>query len=154
MASNDRPSLRDVATLMNELLGRWQTSRGNGERKMTAVLADDSIIVRDRVKAYLRFAGYDVLAACKNGREAVDACKEHKPDVAVLDISMPVMNGDAAALEIQRANLAKHVVVATSQIQDATLAPIHEAGIGVIAKPFYQDKFVKELRAIVDGDAP
>lgn len=116
---------------------------------MTAVIADDSIIVRDRVKAYLQFAGYDVVAACRNGREAIDACEKFKPDVAVLDISMPIMGGDEAAIHIKKARLATHVIVATSQIQNATLAPVHDAGVGVIAKPFYRDKFVREFNKIV-----
>lgn len=118
----------------------------------TVVLADDSVIVRDRVKAYLRFAGYEVLATCKNGREALEACAEFKPDVAIFDISMPVMNGDAAALEVKSKELATHVIVATSQIQNATLNSLKEAGIGIIEKPFFQDKFVNRLRAIVHGD--
>lgn len=114
-----------------------------------AVLADDSMIVRDRVKAYLILAGYDVVGMGKNGLEGYELCAKYRPDVAIFDVSMPVMNGDVAAIKVKAEKLARHVIVASSQIQDATLGPVLEAGCYTIAKPFYQEKFILNLRDIV-----
>lgn len=116
---------------------------------MRCVVSDDSMIVRDRVKAYLRAAGHTVVGMAANGKEGYDMCVRHRPDIAIFDISMPVMNGDVAAMRVKAENLAKYVVIASSQTQLATLADVISAGCKVISKPFFQDKFAMAIAKII-----
>lgn len=120
---------------------------------MRALIADDSQIVRDRLRGYLRDCGHEVVAMAVNGREAVDKARETKPDIAVIDISMPVMNGDQAAIVIRTEKTVRYILVATSQVQHATLAPLINLGIDIIAKPFYREKFIKKLNEVIYGDS-
>jgi DNA-binding NarL/FixJ family response regulator len=66
------------------------------------VLADDHLVLRQALKALLERHGLEVVADEADGRAAVDAVKRHAPDVAVLDVAMPVMGGVDAAREIAR----------------------------------------------------
>jgi len=66
------------------------------------VLADDHLVLRQALKALLEHRGLEVVADEADGRAAVDAVQRHAPDVAVLDVAMPVLNGVDAAREIAR----------------------------------------------------
>jgi two-component system, NarL family, response regulator NreC len=66
------------------------------------VLADDHLVLRQALKALLEQRGLAVVADAGDGRAAVAAVQKHAPDVAVLDVAMPVLNGVEAAREIAR----------------------------------------------------
>jgi len=66
------------------------------------LLADDHPIVRDGLRAILEREGFKVVAEACNGREAIQMTEQFHPDVAVLDLSMPILNGIDAAREIRR----------------------------------------------------
>ena len=61
------------------------------------VLADDHILVRQSLKSLLEREGFKVVAEASDGQEALRQVQSHQPDVAVIDISMPVLNGLDAA---------------------------------------------------------
>ena len=76
------------------------------------VLADDHSIVRKGLRAVLEEEpGIEVAAEASNGREAVRACEELRPHVAVIDIAMPQLNGIEAAVQIQKASPATGVIM-------------------------------------------
>lgn len=62
----------------------------------TVVVADDEPVLRMVLTAFLRRAGVRVLAEVENGLQAVEACREHRPDVLLIDANMPVMSGEEA----------------------------------------------------------
>ena len=62
----------------------------------SVVVADDQELVRTGLRALLEARGVDVLADAENGRTALEATRIHRPDVLVMDIRMPVMDGIAA----------------------------------------------------------
>src|SRR2546425_9190049 len=64
------------------------------------LLAEDHLIVRQGVKQLLTREGYNVVAEAADGREAVRLAQEHCPDIAVLDLGMPLLNGVDAARQI------------------------------------------------------
>src|SRR5438552_16581532 len=64
------------------------------------LLAEDHLIVRQGVKQLLTREGYSVVAEAADGREAVRLAQEHCPDIAVLDLGMPLLNGVDAARQI------------------------------------------------------
>lgn len=121
---------------------------------MRCVIADDSMVIRPRLKAYLNAAGHQVVGVATNGKEGYDMCKLHKPEIAIFDVSMPVMNGDDAALRVKREGLAKFIIIASSQVQAATLDNLRRDGIHIISKPYFQDKLITQLARIIAGPPP
>lgn len=108
---------------------------------MRCVIADDSTIMRGEYKAYLTRAGHSVVEECTCGRDAVDACARQRPDLVVLDIVMPPMNGNEAAALIMDAGTAKYVLMATGNGQDAIVQPLLARGARALIKPFHEPKF-------------
>lgn len=69
----------------------------------TILVADDNPTVRKMLcKIFEAEEDYDLCAEAANGKDAIDLAKEHKPDLTILDFSMPVMNGLDAARELKR----------------------------------------------------
>src|SRR5260370_3630159 len=68
------------------------------------VLADDHVLVRQGLKSLLEREKFQVVAEASDGQEAVRLTEEHHPDIAVLDISMPTLNGIVAAREPRRSS--------------------------------------------------
>src|SRR5260370_26533665 len=66
------------------------------------ILADDHQIVRQGLKVLLEREGFKIVGEASNGQEAVQLAQKFQPDVAVLDLAMPILNGLDAAREIQR----------------------------------------------------
>ena len=66
------------------------------------LLADDHQVVRQGLKALLEREGFHVVAEASDGQQAVQLAKQFQPDVAVLDLAMPILNGLDAAREIQK----------------------------------------------------
>ena len=100
------------------------------------VVAEDEAIIRMDLRELLGEEGYEVVAECGRGDEAVELVREHRPDVALLDIKMPGMDGISAARAIAGERLAAVVLVsAFSQrelIEEASDAGVH----GYVVKPF------------------
>ena len=76
------------------------TPPGEPGRPVTVVIADDQALVRGGFRLILKAAGIDVVAEAANGAEAVDAVREHQPDVVLMDVRMPVMDGIEATRRI------------------------------------------------------
>ena len=66
------------------------------------VLADDHVLVRQGLRSLLEREKFQVVAEASDGQDAVRLSETHHPDIAVLDISMPTLNGIVAALELSR----------------------------------------------------
>lgn len=81
--------------------------------KNTVVIADDHRMFREGLKALLEDGGFNVVGEAENGQEAIRLTRQHNPQVAVLDYSMPVLNGIDAAKEIQRQSPETAVVMLT-----------------------------------------
>ena len=80
---------------------RSETSDGS---RLRLVIADDHDLLRDGIRSRLADEEFvNIVGEARNGREAVDLCVDLKPDMVLLDISMPVLNGLEAAVEIKNA---------------------------------------------------
>ncbi len=73
------------------------SAKGTSLRLQRILVADDEHLVVQGLTRCLTDLGYAVMAACKNGEEALQACRDDRPDLALLDIQMPKMNGLEAA---------------------------------------------------------
>ena len=100
------------------------------------VVAEDEAIIRMDLRELLQEEGYEVVAECGRGDEAVELVRTHQPDVALLDIKMPGLDGISAARQISAERLAAVVLVtAFSQrelIEEASDAGVHR----YVVKPF------------------
>lgn len=103
-------------------------------RKRVLVAEDESIIRMDIVET-LREAGFDVVAEAGDGEQAVALATEHKPDIIVMDIKMPNMDGIEAAEKIQALKIP--VVLLTAFSQKELVERATEAGaMAYVVKPF------------------
>lgn len=118
------------------------------------VLADDHAVVRAGLKAVLSAArDIEVVAEAKNGREAVTLVERFKPDVVVMDLSMPDLDGTAATKEIVEKGLAARVLVLTMHAEEDYLVPLMEAGAaGYLMKNAADRELVDAVRAVAHGD--
>ena len=100
------------------------------------VVAEDEAIIRMDLREMLQEEGYEVVAECGRGDEAVALVREHLPDVALLDIKMPGLDGISAAREISADRLSA-VVLVTAFSQRELIEEASDAGVqGYVVKPF------------------
>jgi DNA-binding NarL/FixJ family response regulator len=118
------------------------------------ILADDHAVVRAGLKAVLSAArDIEVIGEAKNGREAVAMVERFKPDVVVMDLSMPELDGTAATKEIATKGLATRVLVLTMHTEEEYLVPLMEAGAaGYLVKSAADRDLVDAVRAVAHGD--
>jgi DNA-binding NarL/FixJ family response regulator len=118
------------------------------------VLADDHAVVRAGLKAVLNSAkDIEVVAEARNGVEAVSYADRFKPDVLVMDLSMPELDGTAATKQIVEKGLSTKVLVLTMHAEEDYLVPLMEAGAaGYLVKSAADRELVDAVRAIAHGD--
>lgn len=119
------------------------------------VLADDHSVVRAGLKAVLGTAkDIAVVGEASNGREAVGVVERTKPDVVVMDLSMPELDGLGATKEILANGNGVKILVLTMHTEDEYLLPLLEAGAaGFLVKSAADRELVSAVRAIAHGDA-
>jgi two-component system chemotaxis response regulator CheY len=120
---------------------------------MRVVIADDSRIPRDILRQILRAGGHTVVGIATDGREAIAECEREKPDMVILDVSMPRLSGDLAAREIIAAGTARHVLIASSMSQDIIFAPLRALGAHTLTKPYRREQLLNEIARVVGEDA-
>jgi two-component system, NarL family, response regulator NreC len=118
------------------------------------VLADDHAVVRAGLKAVLSAArDIEVVAEAKDGRDAVSLVERFKPDVVVMDLSMPELDGTAATKEIVEKGLSTRVLILTMHAEEDYLVPLMEAGAaGYLVKSAADRELVDAVRAVAHGD--
>jgi two-component system, response regulator PdtaR len=110
------------------------------------LVAEDETIIRLDLKETLERAGHEVCAEARDGEEAVELARTQKPDLAVLDVKMPRLDGIEAARRI----LAEHpipIVMLTAYGQDELVARAVEAGVfGYLVKPFRETDLLPAMQ--------
>ena len=111
----------------------------------TVVVAEDEALIRMDIVEMLREAGYNVVAEADNGQRAVDLAREHSPDLVLMDVKMPVMDGITAAEQIAQERIAP-VVLLTAFSQRELVERAREAGaMAYVVKPFTVDDVVPAI---------
>ncbi len=118
------------------------------------ILVDDHAVVRAGLKAVLGGArDIEVVGEASNGREAVALAERVKPDVAVMDLSMPEMDGREATAEIVKKELPTRVLVLTMHAEEEYLMSALQAGVaGYLVKNTADKELVNAVRALAHGD--
>lgn len=100
------------------------------------LIADDHRVVRQGLKGFLdTYADIDVVAEAEDGASAVALAREHVPDVVLMDLLMPEMDGVQAIEQIQGFSPATRIIVLTSYTEDEYLFPaMHAGALGYLLK--------------------
>ena len=119
------------------------------------ILADDHSVVRAGLRAVLGAAkDIEVIGEAKTGVEAVAMAERFNPDVVIMDLGMPDMDGTAATKEIVAKGLTARVLILTMQAEEDYLVPLMEAGAtGYLVKSAADRELVDAVRAVAHGDA-
>lgn len=100
------------------------------------IIADDESLIRLDLREMLTHLGYDVIAEAGDGRSALELAKKLQPDLVIMDIKMPDLDGITAAEELTRLQIAP-VVLLTAYSDQALVERAKEAGVvGYVVKPF------------------
>jgi DNA-binding NarL/FixJ family response regulator len=120
------------------------------------VVADDHSVVREGLAQLLSTAAdVELVGAAANGSEAVDVVAREHPDVVLMDLSMPEVDGAEATRRILAADPGARVVVLTSFADDRHILDALQAGaIGYVLKHAEPDELLGAIRAAAAGDAP
>lgn len=119
---------------------------------LQVVLADDHPMLRHGVRALLERHGVEVVAEASEGRTAVAAARELHPDVAVLDIMMPLLNGIDAAREIAETCPNTEVVLLTALDQERLVTEAVSAGVrGFVLKTQAEEDLVQAIEQVSRG---
>jgi DNA-binding response OmpR family regulator len=115
------------------------------------VVADDDVDIRDLVEFKLATLGHDVVSVA-DGSAAVSACREHRPDLAVLDVMMPGLTGLEAVREL-RADAGLHhipVILLTARAQQSDVQTGYDSGADdYITKPFSPKDLASRVEALL-----
>src|SRR5947209_5712145 len=116
------------------------------------LLADDHQIMRQGLKGLLEREGFKVVAEAEDGREAVRQASSSHPDVVVLDLAMPALNGVDAAREIVRSAPRTKAILLTMHKEDAYILQALSAGVsGYVLKTDASAALVQAIRAVTRG---
>ena len=108
-------------------------------KKLRVLVVDDQPAVCEVVADTIQFAGHEIVGTAKDGQEAVERAKELKPDLVVMDIVMPRMNGVDAMKEILTAKTAKRVLLMSGEYRSLGVTRdemIRQGAAGFMEKPF------------------
>src|SRR3954465_8672481 len=120
-----------------------------GPEPRRVVIAEDEALIRMDLAEMLAEEGYDVVGQAADGARAIELAEEHRPDLVILDVKMPVLDGIAAAERIARDRIAP-VVILTAFSQRELVERARDAGaMAYLVKPFSQTDLVPAIEMAV-----
>lgn len=120
----------------------------------SVLIADDQDLVRSGLELVVAVRGCDVVGSVADGRQAVTAVRDLRPDVVLMDIRMPVLDGIAATREIVAAGLETKVLVLTTYDVDTYVYQALGAGAaGFLLKATPPDRLVEGIHTVAAGEA-
>ncbi len=107
------------------------------------VIADDEPITRLDIREILEESGYTVVGEASDGFDAIEICRSQKPDLVLLDIKMPLLDGLKAARTIYEENLASGILMITAYSGKDCIERATDAGVlGYIVKPIREESLL------------
>ncbi|MDR0324712.1 MAG: response regulator [Oscillospiraceae bacterium] len=114
------------------------------------LIVDDAAFMRMMIKDVLTKNGFEVIGEAENGKIAIERYKELNPDLVIMDITMPEMNGIDALKGIKAANSAAKVVMCSAMGQQAMVIEAIQSGAkDFIVKPFQADRVCEAVRKVL-----
>ena len=122
--------------------------------KLRVLVADDHPLVREGLQALLEREGFSVVGEAADGKEAIRLARELKPDVAILDLSMPLISGLEAARTIQGQDFLRGVILLTVHREDHYVLEALRAGVrGYVLKSQAPEDIPAAIRKVAGGGA-
>lgn len=125
------------------------------ETRITVLIVDDHALVRSGIVGFLNTqADIEVIGEAESGSQALSLIEKHVPDVVLMDLVMPGMDGVTATAEVKRLSPRTQVVILTSFHEDKHIFPAIEAGaLSYILKDIGPNELIATIRAAARGDA-
>ncbi len=121
---------------------------------LRVVIADDQMLVRAGFSKLLDAEpGLEVVGEAADGRAAVEECRRSRPDLVLMDIRMPVLDGIAATREITRVLDTRVLMLTTYDLDEYVFAALQAGASGFLLKDSPPDELVRALRVVAEGDA-
>ncbi len=124
------------------------------EQKIRVVVVDDHDMVRRGLSSFLKsFDDLEMVGEARNGREALDVCAEAKPDVVLMDLIMPIMDGVSAIRLLRQQMPQVHIVALTSATEaDLVTSALQAGALSYLQKDVNIDQLVNAIRAAARGE--
>ncbi|WP_053957427.1 response regulator [Inediibacterium massiliense] len=114
------------------------------------LVVDDAAFMRMMVKDVLIKYGFDVVGEAENGAKAIEKYKELDPELVIMDITMPEVDGIQAVKEIKKINPGAKIIMCSAMGQQAMVIEAIQAGAGdFIVKPFQADRVVEAVKKVL-----
>ena len=147
MTEQPKPSPAEEPETRDDLSGEAAENGLRPARRV--VVAEDETLIRLDIVEMLQDAGYEVVAEADNGQRAVELAREHRPDLVLMDVKMPVLDGITAAEQIASDRIAP-VVLLTAFSQRELVERAREAGaMAYVVKPFTVDDLVPAIEIAI-----
>ena len=115
--------------------------------RQRVVIADDETIVRMDIREILEANGYEVVGEASDGIDAVELCRQQNPDLVLLDIKMPLMDGLSAAKQIHETNGNVAIVILTAYNDERFIDKAAEYGsVGYVVKPLNERSLIPAIK--------
>ncbi len=126
----------------------------SNKKRITVVVADDHPLFREALATTVRrHSQLELLGEAEAGREALDLIKEHRPDVAVLDLRMPDLDGDRIIESMTRDGIATRALVVSGELSPESAYGLIEAGAaGLLSKTEGAERLSDAVIAVARGD--
>ena len=117
------------------------------------LVADDHGLFRELLSHHLQTCGHTVVAQATDGEHAVRLCRQHEPDVVLMDVSMPVLDGIAATREILRVDRRQRVLMVSMHADAVTVRYALGSGArGFVSKDCGTNELSSALTVVMNGD--
>jgi two-component system, NarL family, response regulator LiaR len=124
------------------------------EARLRVIIADDDAFARKVIKGTLQAAGLTVIGEAKNGREAVQLALHYRPDIVLMDVVMPELDGILATRQLLKTNPDQRVVVLTSGgDHELGLLALQAGAVGFLSKEADIEALPRALQGVRRGEA-
>ena len=114
------------------------------------LIVDDAAFMRMMIKDILTKNGYEIAAEAENGLKAIEKYSETKPDLVLMDITMPEMDGIQALKEIKKLDAGAKIIMCSAMGQQAMVIEAIQSGAkDFIVKPFQADRVIEAVKKVV-----
>jgi two-component system chemotaxis response regulator CheY len=114
---------------------------------MKILVVDDAAFMRMMIKDVLSKNGFDVVGEAENGARAIEKFKELSPDLVIMDITMPEVDGLTAVKEIKKIDASSKIIMCSAMGQQGMVIEAIQAGAkDFIVKPFQQERILEAVR--------
>ena len=121
--------------------------------RLRILLADDQAVLRQGLKAILRQEGFEIVGEASDGHTAIKMCHTLKPEIAILDISMPLLNGIDAAREIHKSCPNTKIILLTMSTEGShVLTGLRAGATGYVLKSNPFTSLVEAIKAVARGE--